>query len=239
MQGTKCKCGRICIQYLLKRDSGLHGYTHEFVSQLSTQQERDVLQKSIEILTNFVGAKPRGWTGPAWTPSKQTVKLLEEHGILYDHSFMHHDSQLYYLPHAPESYTVTDYKNSSATDWMKPMSTLHPSSIVEVPANWHLDDWPAFQPKPALGSAGFIDPHHIERFWKEQFEFCYREYESFVFPISIHPQVSGKPQIIMMHERLIEWINQHEGVEWCTFEQMASKFKSGEIQGVVVEGGVD
>ncbi len=116
------------------------------------------------------------------------------------------------------------------------MSALKQSSLVEIPANWHVDDWPAFQPKPALGS-GFVDPHQIERFWKEQFEFCYREYDSFVFPISIHPQVSGKPQILMMHERLIEWINQHEGVIWCTFEEMANKFRSGAIQGVTVEGG--
>lgn len=98
---------------------------------------------------------------------------------------------------------------------------------------------PAFQPKPALGSTGFVDPHQIERFWKEQFDFCYREYDHFVFPISIHPQVSGKPQVLMMHERLIEWINGHEGVEWCTFEEMANAFKNGEIDGVEVEGGVD
>jgi peptidoglycan/xylan/chitin deacetylase (PgdA/CDA1 family) len=219
--------------------SGLHGYTHEFVSQLSTQQERDVLQKSIEVVTSFTGKKPKGWTAPAWTPSPDTVKLLEEFGLEYDHSFMHHDSQLYYLPYPPEKWKETDYKNSSASDWMTPMSILRASSIVEIPANWHVDDWPAFQTVRGPGSSGFVDPHQIERFWKEQFEFCHREYEHFVFPISIHPQVSGKPQILMMHERLIDWINQHEGVEWCTFEEMANKFRKGEIHGAEVEGGVD
>ncbi|KAK4945600.1 hypothetical protein LTR10_015219 [Elasticomyces elasticus] len=218
---------------------GLHGYTHEFVSQLSVQQERDVLEKSIDVIMAFTGKKPRGWTAPAWTPSPGTVKLLEESGLQYDHSFMHHDSQLYYLPYPPETWKDTDYKNQEAHDWMKPMSTLQPSSIVEIPANWHVDDWPAFQTMRGQGSSGFVDPHQIERFWQEQFEFCYREYDEFVFPISIHPQVSGKPQVLMMHERLIEWINKHEGVEWCTFEEMANKFKKGEISGVEVEGGVD
>lgn len=219
--------------------SGLHGYTHEFVSQLSTEQERDVLQKSIEVVTSFTGKKPKGWTAPAWTPSPDTVKLLEEFGLEYDHSFMHHDSQLYYLPYPPLRWKETDYKNASASDWMTPMSTLRASSIVEIPANWHVDDWPAFQTVRGPGSSGFVDPHQIERFWKEQFEFCHREYEHFVFPISIHPQVSGKPQILMMHERLIDWINQYEGVEWCTFEEMADKLRAGEIDGVKVEGGVD
>ena len=215
----------------------LHGYTHEFVSQLSLQQERDVLKKSIDVLTKFTGTKPKGWTAPAWTPSRHTVGLLEEHGIEYDHSFMHHDCQMYWLPRVPETYKETDYKGATAEEWMKPMSKLTDSNIVEVCANWHVDDWPAFQPKPALGSAGFVDPHQIERFWKEQFEFCVREYESFVFPISIHPQVSGKPQVLMMHERLIAWINGFEGVEWCTFAEMARQFRVGEMQGVKVEGG--
>jgi peptidoglycan/xylan/chitin deacetylase (PgdA/CDA1 family) len=95
------------------------------------------------------------------------------------------------------------------------------------------------QPKPALGSAGFIDPHHIERFWKEQFSYCYEEYDSFVFPISIHPQVSGKPQVLMMHDRLIKWIKSHEGVEFVPFEEMAKRFQEGAFPGVTVQGGAD
>jgi peptidoglycan/xylan/chitin deacetylase (PgdA/CDA1 family) len=237
MQDMKCEWlfGRVSPLFAADMwlPSGLHGYTHEFVSQLNPQQERDVLQKSIDVITSFTGKKPRGWTAPAWTPSPSSVKLLEEFGLEYDHSFMHHDSQLYYLPYPPDSWKETDYKTLSAHDWMSPMSTLKPSSIVEVPANWHVDDWPAFQWLRGQAS-GFVDPHQIERFWQEQFEFCYREYDHFVFPISIHPQVSGKPQVLMMHERLIEWINQHDGVEWCTFEDMANKFRKGEIQGVQV-----
>jgi hypothetical protein len=29
----------------------------------------------------------------------------------------------------------------------------------------------------------------------------YREYDEFIFPISIHPDVSGRPHVILMHER--------------------------------------
>ena len=120
------------------------------------------------------------------------------------------------------------------------MRTLEPSSVVEIPANWHLDDWPPFQLNLKQPSThGFVDPHVIERMWKEQFEFSYREGGDFIFVMSIHPQVSGKPQVIMMHERLIEWINGFEGVEWCTAEQMAREFKEGRIKGAVVEGGSD
>jgi peptidoglycan/xylan/chitin deacetylase (PgdA/CDA1 family) len=61
---------------------GLHGYTHEIVSTLDEQQQRDVLTKSIDVLTKFTGKKPKGWTAPAWNTSKETIKLLEQYGIV-------------------------------------------------------------------------------------------------------------------------------------------------------------
>lgn len=42
-----------------------------------------------------------------------------------------------------------------------------------------------------------------------------------------------------MHERLIEYINGHEGVEWCTMEQMVKEFKEGKLDGVEIKGGVE
>ncbi|CAG5178656.1 uncharacterized protein ALTATR162_LOCUS8810 [Alternaria atra] len=222
---------------------GLHGYTHEFVSLLSERQQRDVLEKSIQVLTDIVGKKPRGWTAPAWSTSRDTIKLLEEFGIEYDHSFMHHDSQPYYVPSPHLStYTETDV-SKPASHWMTPMSTLKPSAVVEIPANWHLDDWPPFQLSLTQPSThGFVDTAVIERLWKEQFEFLYRECPddgSFIFPISIHPQVSGKPQVILLHERLIEWINGYEGVEWLTMERIVDEFKSGKLSGATIEGGAE
>lgn len=54
----------------------------------------------------------------------------------YHHSYMHHDSQLYYLPH-PSTHVETNYKAAEASEWMRPMSKMKPSSVVEVVANWH------------------------------------------------------------------------------------------------------
>lgn len=81
------------------------------------------------------------------------------------------------------------------------MTAIKPSKVVEIPASWHLDDWPPLQPMIGRPAHGFVDPHVVERLWREQFDFGYREYDTFIFPISIHPQVSGKPQVILMHER--------------------------------------
>ena len=152
---------------------------------------------------------------------------------------MYHDCQLYYAPDGTETWTETNIE-LSASSWMTPMTKITPSKIVEVPANWHLDDWPPFVLNIKQGSThGYVDPHVIEKMWKEQFDFFYREYDTFVFPMSIHPQVSGKPQVIMMHERIIEYINSHEGVEWMTMEEMVREFKAGRIEGATVSGGVE
>lgn len=32
-----------------------------------------MLHKSIDVLTAFTGKKPKGFTAPAWTPSRETV----------------------------------------------------------------------------------------------------------------------------------------------------------------------
>ncbi|KAK5171368.1 uncharacterized protein LTR77_004512 [Saxophila tyrrhenica] len=218
---------------------GLHGYTHEYPSTLSAEQQKAVLDKSISVLTDFCSKAPLGYTAPAWSTSRQLIPQLEEAGILYDHSFMHHDLQMYFAPDNSHSWIETN-NSQSADSWMKPMGKIKSSSIVEIPANWHIDDWPPLNPIPGrAGAQGFVDTAVIEKLWKEQFDFGYREYDTFIFPMSIHPQVSGKPQVILMHERMIEYINQHEGVEWMTFGEMAKEYLGGKIAGAKVEGGAD
>jgi hypothetical protein len=36
--------------------------------------------------------------------------------------------------------------------------------------------------------------------------------------------VSGRPQVLLMHERLIEHFNSHAGVSWATFAEIAEDF---------------
>ncbi len=45
-----------------------------------------------------------------------------------------------------------------------------------------------------------------------------------VFSMTIHPDVSGRPQVLLMHEKIIEHINKHDGVRWVTFNEIADDF---------------
>jgi peptidoglycan/xylan/chitin deacetylase (PgdA/CDA1 family) len=42
--------------------------------------------------------------------------------------------------------------------------------------------------------------------------------------MTIHPDVSGRPHVLLMHERIIEHINKHEGVEWVTMAEVSLLF---------------
>lgn len=44
--------------------------------------------------------------------------------------------------------------------------------------------------------------------------------DEFIFPMTIHPDVSGRPHVLLMHERIIEHINKHEGVRWVTMGEV-------------------
>ena len=108
---------------------------------LTEEQERKVMAKSIEVYQKFTGKYPKGWVAPAWEVGPKTMSILEDFGIEYDHSMLHHDCQPYYVADVPEDANVhTDYTKDPDT-WMKPMKELKPTKVVEIPGSWNVDDW--------------------------------------------------------------------------------------------------
>src|SRR5439155_623490 len=75
------------------------------------------------------------------------------------------------------------------------------TDLIEIPASWYLDDLPPMMfIKAAPNSHGFVNPRDIEQLWLDQFDWVYREYDYAVFAMTIHPDVSGRPQVLLMHE---------------------------------------
>jgi peptidoglycan/xylan/chitin deacetylase (PgdA/CDA1 family) len=202
---------------------GLHGYSHENPVAMTPEQEEAVLQKAIEVITQLAGVRPRGYVAPWWELSANTVGLLLANGIKYDHSRMDNDFHPFYA-RVGDSWTRIDYARPAET-WMKPLVRGQETDLVEIGANWYVDDLPPMMfIKKAPNSHGFVNPRHLEEIWRDQFDWVYREYDYAVFPITIHPDVSGRPQVLLMLERIIDHINSHDGVTWMTFEQVADDF---------------
>ena len=97
---------------------GLHGYSHENPSSMTLEQQRDILDHTYKMLTEFCGKPPRGSVAPWWEVSKEATELLLSYGIEYDHSMSHEDCQPYYL-RTGDDWTVIDYEKKAA-EWMKP-----------------------------------------------------------------------------------------------------------------------
>ena len=202
---------------------GLHGYSHENPTELSRDQEADILNYTMEITERAWGRRPRGYVAPWWEVGPQTIELLLDAGITYDHSMMHDDFPPYYLPEW-ERWTPIDY-DKPADHWMKPLERGPESDLIEIPASWYLDDLPPMLfIKSSPNSHGFVNPRQLEELWRDQFDWVYREHDHAIFPITVHPDVSGKPQVLMMHERLIAHMMRHPGVSFVTMGEIADDF---------------
>ncbi len=209
---------------------GTHGYSHENPVAMTPQQERDVLEKCIGLVEELTGKKPVGNVAPWWEPSSTTNELLLEYGYKYDHSLQHNDFTPYYA-RTGDQWTKIDY-SKPASEWMKPLVRGEEIDLVKIAANWYLDDLPPMMfIKGSPNSHGFVNPRDIEDLWRDQFDWVYREMDYAVYGLTIHPDVSGRPQNLLMLERLIEHINAHEGVRWMTFEEIADDFRQRQPRG--------
>ncbi|KAF7560282.1 hypothetical protein G7046_g3863 [Stylonectria norvegica] len=215
---------------------GLHGYSHEGIHQLTEDQERDVLDKCIEVATKLVGKKPRGYRAPMYTIRETTVKLLRQHEFLYNSSLMHHDSQPYFTPNDPPIEHI-DF-SQPASSWLVPTqiaSQAYPEGqhpLVELPCGWYNEDMMPLQYLPHLAnSMGYVSTRVVEQMWKDKFMWLWEnsregnDSADFIFPILVHPDTSGMAHIIGMIERVIQWLQSFGNeVQFCTNEQIATEW---------------
>ncbi len=202
---------------------GIHGYSHENPIEMTPQQEEAVLDKCIDLVTKLGGRRPTGYVAPWWEFSPVSNELLLKKGIKYDHSLMHRDYEPYYV-RVGDTWTKIDYAKQPQ-EWMHPLVRGAETDLIEIPASWYLDDLPPMMfIKKSPNSHGFVNPHDIESIWREQFDWVYREYDYAVFPITIHPDVSGRPQVLMMLERLYSHMIRHPGVKFLTMDEIADDF---------------
>ena len=137
---------------------------------------------------------------------------------------MHKDFEPYYV-RTGDSWTKVDYKKP-ASEWMKPLRRGTETDLIELPASWYLDDMPPMMfMKAQANSHGYVSPHDVEQLWRDQFDWVYREMDYAIFTATIHPDVSGHPQNLLMLDRLFSHIEKHPGVRFVTMNDIALDFK--------------
>ena len=204
---------------------GMHGYSHENPIAMTPEQEEAVMDKCIDLIDRLAGKPPSGYVAPWWEFSGVTNELLLKKGFNYDHSLMNDDFHPFYV-RVGDRWTKIDY-SKHPDEWMKPLVRGEETDLVDIPGNWYLDDLPPMMfIKAAPNSFGFVNPRDIEELWRDQFDWVYREYDYAVFALTIHPDVSGRPQVQLMLERIFAHINSHAGVRFCTFDEIANDFRN-------------
>lgn len=215
-------------------DSGaeiaLHGYCHEDCTQLKPQQEEDILDKCIALAQSLTGKKPVGFRAPLYRIGHETISLLERKGFLYDTSLSGHDAQLYYLDAGFPLATV-NYSEAART-WMNPSPQPRQISVVEIPANWYMEDMTPMQFQPnATNSHGFVTTQAIEQMWKDRFNWLWNWGPDgsgpgdFVFPLVLHPDTSGMAHVAGTIEGMLGWLKAWgPQVEFTTYEKAARQF---------------
>lgn len=184
-----------------RHEIGIHGWIHERNSQLGESDERELMRRSIEALTEITGKKPVGLRTPSWDFSPATMKLIREFGLLYDSSLMADD----------RPYEVL--MDGAAT------------GVVELPVEWILDDYPYFGMDRFSTIRPHTTPHQVFTIWRDEFDKAYEEGTMFI--LTMHPHVIGHRSRVMMLERLIRHMRSRPGVWFATHEEIARFAKTG------------
>ncbi|MFW0756342.1 polysaccharide deacetylase family protein [Pseudomonas sp. H11T01] len=188
-----------------------HGLVHESPVGLALEEERQSLAASIEALTEITGIRPVGYRSPAWDLSQDTIKVLEEHGLIYDSSLMAYDYKTYY---ARVGDVVTEERFTPGYE----------STILEFPVAWELDDYPYFQFTPRPLYQGLRLPEDVYKAWSAEFDCAHSE--SGVFTLTCHPEIIGRGPRIKMLEQLIKYMQKHQNVVFSTMGHVATTLRA-------------
>ncbi|MFQ5538819.1 MAG: polysaccharide deacetylase family protein [Candidatus Binatia bacterium] len=99
VKATFFVCGTTAERYpetvkeMLARGHDIAGFTYNYekIWTLSTEEEAEMIKKSISAIANVTNKHPMGWRCPDFQMSKNTLPLLVEHGLMWDSSLLNDD----------------------------------------------------------------------------------------------------------------------------------------------------
>jgi peptidoglycan/xylan/chitin deacetylase (PgdA/CDA1 family) len=83
LNAKTCETYPRVVEACLKNGWELNAHGYEQIPMHKLPDEREVIQRSIEIIHKFSGVRPRGWFGPGLTETLSTLDHLAEAGIEY------------------------------------------------------------------------------------------------------------------------------------------------------------
>lgn len=181
-------CRRIAAE---GHEIGHHGYLHESPLELDRDQERQVLERGLEVMDRVLGVRPRGYRSPGWDLSPNSLDLLLELGFEYDSSMMAQDFEPYRPRRGDIAHLDRAYEFGEEVD------------LVEFPVSWSLDDYPYLEHNHNPPNVGLTLPETTLKMWTGDFDYMRRKVPNGVFGLTCHPQVIGRGSRMTILEGLI------------------------------------
>ncbi|MFJ1750689.1 polysaccharide deacetylase [Streptomyces sp. NPDC088116] len=173
----------------------VHGWIHERNTLLGREDEKALVRRALDTLTDLTGQRPAGIRTPSWDFSESTLDTIIDLGFSYDSSLMADD----------EPYEI--------------LAGGRPTGLVEIPVDWIRDDAPYF----TMDRYGSVRPHSRPRdvleIWTDEFDAAYRA--GGVFQLTLHPHVIGHRSRMTVLRELLDHIAAHPDVWYATHAQLA------------------
>lgn len=80
---------RVCEDYpkvadaCIERGWELNAHSYDQIAMHKVEDQKETIEKSLDIIENYSGKRPRGWFGPGLTQTFDTLDLLAESGVEY------------------------------------------------------------------------------------------------------------------------------------------------------------
>jgi peptidoglycan/xylan/chitin deacetylase (PgdA/CDA1 family) len=185
----------------LGHEVAVHGWIHERNTQLSFEQELDLLGRAAEVLQSQTGVKPAGIRTPSWDFSDSTLEVIKQLGFAYDSSLMADD----------DPYELLDRGERTG--------------IVEIPVEWIRDDAPVLMMERFQGLRPYMPPRQLGQIWKDEFDAAYAV--GGVFQLTMHPHIIGHRSRLVVLDDLLRHIRSHDDVWLTTHADLATHVAAG------------
>jgi peptidoglycan/xylan/chitin deacetylase (PgdA/CDA1 family) len=190
-----------------------HGWYHEDFAELSPDEQRGILDRSVAAVRRITGAAPRGFRAPYWALGSETLGLVEDAGYDYDSSLQADDYRVYRVRRGDRHSTTEG-------------STFGPEGrLLEVPGYWAMDDWPYFEPGDA-GRDGLSAPSRVLEIWTAELRYAYAHAPGGLVTITMHPECIGRGHRMAMLEQLIAEAKSLEGVAFDRLDRYLDRWSA-------------
>src|SRR5262249_28743386 len=164
-------------------------------SNLTEETERELQQRSCDVLERVTGVRPVGIRTPSWDFSPITLSITRDMGLFYDSSLMADD------------------------DCYELLLDNEPTGVVELPVEWIRDDAVYFNMNRYQALRPYTPPSAVLEIFRREFDAAYPE--GGLFQRTMHPHITGHRSRIWLLEELIRHVFGHPGIWFATHAEIA------------------